>query len=843
MKNLTKRAVALFLLLALSLTLAACSPVYVTESGESLPVSSSQDKTAGSETPGGASGSEGREEGGEGPSGEGSSPSPGEAFLPLSINEVMPSNKSTIADDDGLFPDWVELYNYGSRPVSLTGLVLRCGDSRWQFSPGTLNAGDYLLLFCDGSGRDERHTNFKISKKSAVISLETDEGLLIENFAVPACDSDCSAFRSDEGDVVTTAFATPGFENSMDGYERFQASQVNSSPLQIHEVMVYNQWVLSQRGHYTDWVELKNVSDGDLELSDYYLSDKGSERANFHLPSRTMKPGDIVVIYCVDDGSVSGDYCAPFALNAANDQLFLSRSDGALMDYAHLHDIPYHGSYGRMDGNNGFFYFSRPTPTESNYNGARTIAEKPTLLGRDGVFNGMSEVTVTLSAPGEIRFTTDGSEPTADSELYTGPLTLSSTTVIRAVNIESGRLNSDILELSYIINENHTLPVVSLVCEPSTIFGAAGIYNNPQWDREVPGSVTLFEDGGGFEIDCGIKLHGATSKYAQSKKSLKLNFRSRYDGELHYNLFDNGITDFSSILLRAAQESTYSTLMRDNLMHQLAIQCFPELPTQDYKYTVLYINGRYWGVYNIREAHSEDHYARHYGYDADTVSMWKEAWDKNSSIAQVCNFALNHDLSVDENYEYVASHINIDSVIGWIIIQAYCGNNDPHPPNMRFYYSTEDDMLRFALVDLDLGMFGFDMFDVPLHGSVVDGYRATYAYNKLANRLMQNRQFQLRMAEQLSAALTGPMSNENVIKLIDSLADELRPEMERDRKRWALGGRGDSAYYWEHGGDLVDYMRNYVTRLDGRARQIVNSFVSHSGLTQEEIQFYFKDVE
>ena len=225
------------------------------------------------------------------------------------------------------------------------------------------------------------------------------------------------------------------------------------------------------------------------------------------------------------------------------------------------------------------------------------------------------------------------------------------------------------------------------------------------------------------------------------------------------------------------------------------------------------------------------------------MTQWKEAWDPNSSIAEVCRFALNHNLANDDNYNYVAQHINIDSVIGWCIIQAWCANHDCNPPNMRFYYSTEDDMMRFALVDLDLGMYDYDVFDVPLNGSIADGFRYSYAYNDLARRLMQNKQFQLRMAEQLSAALTGPMSNENVLALIDKLADELRPEIQRDRERWALGGSADNVDYWEHGYQMIDYMRDYVTRKGGRAMILVNSFLSHADLTAEEKEQYFREVQ
>lgn len=841
MNRMLQQALALLLLCGMLFSLAACGSPAPAETSSSAPAAATEKPSGSWWKP--ASRQETKSSPSDEPPAVTAQPT---VFLTLSINEVMLSNKATLADGQGLFPDWVELYNYGSDTLSLGSLMLCREEDRWVLPDRQLEPGGYLVVFCDGSSSDELHASFTLAKEGVDLSLETAEGALVEEFQVPACGADQSVYRNDEGAAVTTDYPTPGFDNTMEGYAKLQEARTCSSPLQIYEVLVYNAWELPQNGQYYDLVELKNMSGSDLELSDYYLSDKGGDRAIYQLPERTLEPGEIAVIYCTGEEALSGGNRAPFGLSAERDQLYLSYKDGALVDYVSLHDIPYHGSYGRMDGSDGFFFFSAPTAGYVNAGGCRLIAEKPVLLGRDGVFDGVDGVTVELSAPGEIYYTLDGSAPTTSSAHYTEPLRLTETGVVRAIQVEQGKLTSEILELAFIINEGHTLPVVSLVGDPDDITGPAGLYRNPSKDIERIGAVKFFEDGQSFSIACGIKLHGATSKLAQSKKSFKLKFLSRLDGELHYDLFGNGVTDFSAILLRAAQESTYSTLMRDNLVHQLAIRAFPELPAQDYKYAVLYINGEYWGVYNIREAHTVEHYAYHYGYDPDTVTQWKELWDRESEIGQICAFALNHNLADDENYQKVVEHINIDSVIGWTILQAWSSNHDCNPPNMRFYYSTEDEMLRYALVDLDLGMFEYDGFDVPLRGSQVDGTRYSYAFNKLALKLLENKQYQRRMAEQLAAALKGPMATENVLALIDELADQLRPEIQRDRDRWAKGGEGDSVDFWEHGGEMVDSLRKYVERRGTSV--IINSFIYNVGLmrgslSKAELQEYFKDIE
>jgi len=506
----------------------------------------------------------------------------------------------------------------------------------------------------------------------------------------------------------------------------------------------------------------------------------------------------------------------------------LSYKDGTLCDYANLADLRFGASFGRVEGMNGFCHLDTPTPLKENSSGAYSIAPKPVLIGQDGVYDDVESVSVTLTGEGSIYYTTDGSVPTADSTPYTEPITLTKTTAIRAVNIMDGSLTSDTLDISYIINEGHDLPVVSLVSAPNNLTGGTGIYSNPTADWERPCSITLYDGAEGFSIEGGMKMHGATSRVAQRKKSFKINFRPRYEGDLQYDLFGNGITQFSSILLRAAQEDTFSTQIRDNLMHQLAIKACPELPSQDYKYCVLYINGQYWGLYNIREAHSTAHYANHYGYTEESVSMWKEAWPADSETNKVYWFMMNNDMRKDENYDYVAEHIDIESLIAWTIIEAYSGNLDCNSPNVRFYYSTEDDMMRFALVDLDLGMFGYDTFGIPLYTG--------YAFNNIPARLLDNEKFRVQFLTQLSEYLNGPLANENVLPVLDDLQSQIRSEIPRDRERW-----GGSLANWEH--MLNNYLYPFVRDYGGRAKQLANAARSFIKMTEDEYVKYFGNVK
>lgn len=757
--------------------------------------------------------------------------------LTLRISEIMPSNKATIASGN-LFPDWVELQNTGSEPISLKSVYLCCGTDSYELGEEELGAGEYLVVFCDDSGLPG-HASFSISKEGEALALRTDRNVILDEIEIPACDADRSVCRNEDGSVFVTAMTTPGYANSTAGFDQRQSELACDSPLQISEVMVYKQFGNSPKGVGSDWVELKNVSGSDVNLADYYLSDSAKDRLAYRLPEQVLPSGAYALIYC--DGTADGGVYAPFKLDSQRDHLYLSRADETLCDYVLLERIPYGYSYGRAEGSGSFTYMQSPTMGAPNVEGVRRVAEKPVLLGREGVFEDVESVEIVLSAQGEIHYTTDGSAPTESSPVYTGPMSVSSTSVLRAINVEPGCITSDILNLSFIINEHHTLPVVSLMTDPSAM-SRSGMYYDVDREIEVPGAVEFFEEDGSFSINCGIKLHGAVSKKVSGKKSLKLCFRSRYDGNLEYNLFDNGVTDFDSIMLRHPAEDQMSTYLRDILIHDMAKQCFPSLPFLDYKFSILYINGEYWGIYGVREAHSATHFANHYGYNADTVSSWKRLWDRNTVVGQACEFALYNNLTDEENFNRVAQNLNMDSLIAWTILQAWSANYDCNPSNVRYYYSTTDNVMYFGLSDLDLGMFTYDLFDVPLYGSVNAGVRNNYDFNILARKVFANRNYQLRMAQALSDAFHGAMSDENVAAMIEGYRSVLSPEVARDVRRWFPGwNEQDAVATWNI---LVDRMVDYAVRNGGRSRQMIDSFIAHTSprFTQEEIAYYFGDL-
>ena len=729
----------------------------------------------------------------------------------LTISELMAANKAAVCID-GDFPDWVELRNGGETAIPLGDCWLRCGKKYMPLPDEALAPGAYALIPCG---------QMHLPKEGAELALLNRDGVELDRVVYENAPTDESLVRA--GNALSACrWPSPGEENGPAGYARWQDT-LSGGELVIQEVMVYNDRYLPVGGETFDWVELKNVSDRALTLANYSLADSAAEIGRWPLPDRTLQPGELCTLLCgAEEGGV------PFALASGGEELYLARTDGTLCDFVSLHDIPLGGSMGRMAGAGGFFYFAEPSPGGENSGGVRRVSARPEADTPGGVLEGVEQVRVTLSAPGEIRYTLDGSLPTREAALYTEPLVFEKTGVLRAVCFEDDALPGAPLDLSLFLNEGHALPVVSVIAAPEDLFSLkSGIYSNPEEDWEVPASAALFAQERGFDtIQCGLKMHGAKSRVNQAKKSFKLCFRARYEGELDCDLFENGITTYSSVLLRAAWESTISTQMRDILMHELGKACSDSLPTQDYRYCALYLNGEYWGLYALREAHSQEHYARHFGFDADSVVMSQGDWPSGEEAAELWEFLMANDLRRDEAYDWVRQRLDVESVIAWSIIQSYSGNIDMHSPNMRFYRSDEDGLIRYVLVDLDLGFFNFGEANLSL--------RTGNPYSTAIIRLMDNASFRALYLQRLSEYLHGPLSDENFLALAHRLAGESFSEVERDYRRW-----GKTPSEWQH--EMDTYIYGSTAYPGGHAGMLAQSARSVFRMTDEEWEALFPD--
>lgn len=751
----------------------------------------------------------------------------------LAISELMIKNRGVLADADGEFPDWIELENVSGESVSLNGWTVSDSESKtgWALPALELAPGERLVIFTSGKDRsgEELHADFSLSEGETVC-LFTPSGQLSGSVLCAGNKADVSLVLGDDGEYALCRYATPGYENSEEGYEAFCRASVRGGPLAINEVMVSNRSYAAQpMEDCCDWAEIKNVSEEEILLSDYWVSDDEDNYLLCQLPGQTLAPGEAIILYCSGDEGLTrnGYFNTNFAFDANNDRLYLCTAD-RLVDYVSLHDVPVNGSCGRVEGENGFFYFTTPTPGYDNGTGFRRVSEKPEALTADGIYNDVENVAVELEAEGRIYYTTDGTVPTAGSTEYTGPVLLDKTTIVRAIAVEEGAAPSRVLTLSYIVNENHEIPVLSLVSDDLSAFEA--MYRSGYVKERIPGVLSLYElDGSGFTNAGGIGLAGAGTRTKYPKKSISVKFSGKYgDGHLDYDIYDTGITEYDAVNLHVGEDYLF-TVVRTGMFQNLAMELGDDVIVQHSKFCALYVNGEYYGLFCLKEKFTEQFYASLKGVSEESVTVLKYPVELDSDFnLDVIKFCRENDMSLPENYEYFCKEVNVDSLIDWFLLEGLAGNSDIGG-NLRVMRTTEGEDTRwhFVLYDLDWSLRNSE---AVFYNFLTNNDYHTGQIYAILGALFENDEFRDRLLTRYAEVWDTTLSNDNFIAMLDSMAEVIAPEMPRERALW-----GNDVALWESNLEMVrDYIRDNDLQTLG-----VKHLCSILGVSDEERAQYF----
>lgn len=707
----------------------------------------------------------------------------------IRLSELMLKNKASCLEPD--FPDWVELQNWSDNTVTLDGWTLtdRPGGEPLALDGTTISPKGYCVLPLDGE-------SFSLSNGETVC-LYDPSGVLQDSVLCQTNGADHSLQRQMDGSLKETAWISPGFDNTAEGYEQFAAGRETPETLCIWEAMVSNRSHPVLNGSRCDWVELRNNSDHVLSLKGWSLSDDREEPNKWSFEERDLEPGALALVLCDNDADCS-EINTGFSLNALAEQLYLFDENGRLIDWVYLHDIPVEGSMGRMQENMGFFYFSEPTPGEENLDGARRVSEKPTSSTPSGIYENVEEIRVDLQSPGLIYYTTDGSVPTLESELYIGPIKLDHTTVIRACALETGARLSRPASFSYVINEGHSLPVLSLSTDSPAAFQS--IYNGAQKNTPVSANLSYYDTNGEvFNQDCELEMKGWTS-LSRPKKSMGVSFKDRYGGDLRCELFGDGIDRYSSLSIRAGQDYT-SSFFRNELCQDLCREASEAVYTQATRCSILYVNGEYWGIYNLKEDISRSFYASHAGVSVESVEANRAPVATYSPFFEVVKLGLYENLGTNEGYQKVADLVDMDSMIDWLLLECYCANTDTQG-NLRLYRSTENDnKWDFCFYDLD---WSFGWTGGSFVGMLGGGNNAGGDIPPLIMNLSRNQTFREKLIRRYAQLSKGVLSNEHVLEKIEAYQALLEPEMPRECQRW-----NTSLHGWTvHVDELKAYIRD-----------------------------------
>jgi hypothetical protein len=710
----------------------------------------------------------------------------------------------------------VELMNREEREVSLDGFYLTDNlekPAQLSLEGLSIPAGGYLVITLDETAP------FRLSADGETAYLFFQDQLvdqvtygLSENGESYDADGACP-------------LATPGYANTQEGYEEYLQS-LKLPELYISEVMSSNSKYLPASGECYDLVEVKNNSVAPINLGDYTLTDKRSEPDRFVFPDVILQPGEYYVVFCSDDASL-GENHAPFKISASGENVYLAKNGQIIDALVVPGDVQKNQSYGR-DGNIPS-YFAAPTPGKDNATGYRLAVTAPQADVESGIYK--EPLTVTLSATGPIYYTLDGSRPTTKSKVYTDPIVIDGITTIRAFCLE-GERSSQVVAYTYLVGVEHDLPVVHLSIPQDSLTGKKGVLNHIWENYEYEGVITLLEEGEEkFSVPVGFRLHGNDSRMGE-KQNFQLRFRSEYGaGKLKYPLFpDRDIQEYDSLLLKGGSEDYLCSMMRDEVLTGIA-GTNTYLYTQAMKPVVLYLGGKYWGVYYLRERFNDEYVASHMGVSPESVDILESNSARvqcgdNKDFLALRKFVRTNDMSKQENYDYLASKISVESLVDWYICRAYAADTDV--ANIRRCRSSEGDGKWYWMYfDLDWGFYWFQ--DKPVTYILSHGGGDI----ELIRAVLKSEAGRDVFLRRWAALLKTNLNETYVLGYIDHLVKQIESEMPRDRARWK--STMDKWHYY------VDYISKHVKNNE-RSKAVLLDLQKYFGLSDAQMEHYFSEV-
>ncbi len=605
------------------------------------------------------------------------------------------------------------------------------------------------------------------------------------------------------------------------------------SQLFINEFMASNVAVIADdAGDYDDWIEIYNSGTTPIDMAGYYISDNPSNLTKYQIPSghaavTTIASAGFLLLWA-DSEIEQGPLHLDFKLSRDSESVLLVDRNGttildSLTFATQYTDISF-GQY--PDGSGSWQYFVPATPAESNFPGYIGVSNPPMIAEASGFFEGAVAINITPANPADqIYYTLDGSDPDENSSLYSSHFIIQNSVVLRASSIRDQYAPSAIVTRHFFIQQEHTLPVLSIVTDPANLFDdEIGIYKNYKksgrdWERKV--NVQYFKDDTlQFDIDAGIRIQGSSS-VTMPKKSFRLFFRNGYGAErLEYKLFENSpLNTFQNIVLRAGYDEdlqqNQGTLLRDPLITELWRQA--GFLVSHSNFAVLYLNNDFWGIYNVRENVNE-YFAWDYGFESDVDliryrnTYWEISYGSDIDWSNLLGFFEDNSFDSDEMLAEAGRRIDLDN---YTTLHAF-----GHATQYRSWYygvtavknQRPGSRWQWTIWDMDRAYtdMSWDGF------SYYDETTGTYWNNQFISRLLENQNYKEYFINHLSDLLNTLFEPQHVISVLDSLVSVIEEEIPGAANRW----RTDPADWY----DNVEYLREFIRQRPDVVREQMHQY-------------------
>ena len=701
------------------------------------------------------------------------------------INEFLTRNDGGLRDGYGRSSDWIEIYNPGEAAIDLGGYRLTddaSDASKWTFPNRMLDANEFLVVFASGKTNDEfvdpagsLHTNFTLRRGGEYLALIDSTGAVMSEFGtsettypeqlanvsfggaqsatlvspssethyhIPGSDSLGTRWTEAGFDAAANGFAvgtaSVGYETRPQNRTNFVGQFETELPDSTHAVYLRTEFELGAATLVND-LRLRMRYDNGFAVylnGQKVLAENAPETLGWFSQAveGSRRDGDALKPEEFDLGEHTGllvdgtNVLAVHALNNTTDNsdlLFTMELSAGASDPDDAFGIP-----------NKIGYMTTPSPGAANASSAEVFSgfvQDTKFSLQRGFYDAPAQLEITTETPdAEIRYTTDGSEPTAENgTAYTGPVTIDALTVVRAAAFKTDFIPTNVDTQSYFylndvltqtrpddyetlpqgadydvdpdiaLSEQYRdrmlaglrdIPTMSVALHRDDFVGGNGIYSNPTakgFDWERPASAELIDGSGStmFQIDAGFRVQGGASRNPDRspKHAFSLRFRSEYGaGRLNYPLFANSqVESFDAISLRAGYNNSWihsdagqrgrSQQIRDQWVRDSLLDMGN--PSAGHGFPVhMYVNGLYWGVFHLTERPDAAHYVEYNEVgDTDTLDARNGAQyisGNGDAYNEMRQFAQSGD------WESLQQVLDVDNYIDFQIINRYGGNDD-----------------------------------------------------------------------------------------------------------------------------------------------------------------------
>jgi CotH kinase protein/Chitobiase/beta-hexosaminidase C-terminal domain/Lectin C-type domain/HYR domain/Secretion system C-terminal sorting domain/Divergent InlB B-repeat domain len=493
------------------------------------------------------------------------------------------------------------------------------------------------------------------------------------------------------------------------------------------------------------------------------------------------------------------------------------------------------------------------------------VAEPPVASIAGGRFN--APISVSLSTPtagATIYYTLDGSDPTPFSSVYSAPINISANAPLRAKTVAAGLTASKTTTHTYLFGVSHTFPIVALSFKNADFFNAdTGLYIQYLKPIDVKTNIELFEPNSNtaaFSMLISASVQGSTSA-SLPQKSLDIKPKAALGGAtIPYQVFpDLPYNSYKRFVLHSSGQDWGVTQFRDALVSGLfrdiqdlnGFMRKPETYMQGFRPAVVYFNGQYWGIHNIRERMTTPYIEQHLGwtptqYDLvendlsifETKNGDSVAWYRfrNEVLGDLGNPTPNQYAS-DVDLAALSTKMDMTNFIDYMIINLYMDNEDWLTNNMRrFKLRNATDKWKWLCYDFDftMGLFtpqGWNTGDATQNtltrlrnlGKIVP-YQAGQTEPVIFEKCWQNPAFRRRFINRMADIMNSAFTPTRVIGRVDQYETLYKPEIPKHAARWG------TPYFPDVWNANLQHMRDFS---NARPNMIYNHFLQDDVLRNE----------